>query len=201
MAPPSGSAPSKTGPKMYNEDLTPIRLVEPTEDLRDGYVGCVHECRAAGDSGFHHDSEDVLSDFAGYVRRLRGYARGKGVPPGYVPSNNYWLVRDGRVLAVSRLRHRLTDALRLEGGHIGYAVRPSERRKGYGTRLLALTLDKARERGLDRVMVTCDKDNFASARIIQKNGGVLESEGPSPRTDKIVERYWIDLGQDGADHE
>ena len=115
------------------------------------------------------------------------------MPEGYVPSNNYWLVYDGRVLAISRLRHRLTDALRLEGGHIGYTVRPPERRKGHGTRLLAMTLDKARERGLGRVMVTCDKDNTASARVIRNNGEILESEGPSPRTDRTVQRYWTEL--------
>jgi predicted acetyltransferase len=84
-------------------------------------------------------------------------------------------------------------ALEHHGGHVGYAIRPSERLKGYGTRLLALTLDKAREMGLGRVLVTCDTDNFASVRVIEKNGGVLENQVISNRSGKMISRYWIAL--------
>ncbi len=79
------------------------------------------------------------------------------------------------------------------GGHIGYRIRPSERRKGYGTLILALTLAEARKLGLPRVLLTCDQDNIASARVIQANGGALASEGYSPQTQTLVSRYWIEL--------
>ena len=106
----------------------------------------------------------------------------------------YWLVKDNEiVLGESRLRHRLTPALENEGGHIGYAIRPRQRRKGYGTCILRLTLEKARDMGLDRVLVTCDTDNLASARIIEKNGGALAGYGISPQSGIQVSQYWIDL--------
>lgn len=168
-------------------------LVDPRENLREAYVDYMADVRAAEptDGAFTHG--EVGSDFAAFVRKLEDEAKGIGLPDGYVPQSTYWLVRGGRILGTSHLRHRLTEALRDFGGHIGYAVRPSERRKGYGTRLLALTLDKARALGLDRVLVTCDRDNIASARVIQHSGGRLDSESPSPHTGTMKQRYWIDL--------
>ena len=81
--------------------------------------------------------------------------------------------------------------LEKEGGHIGYDIRPSERRKGYGTVLLALTLKKAQELGLHEVLVTCDSDNVDSVRIIEKNGGELIGRAVSEHTGKEVNRYRI----------
>jgi predicted acetyltransferase len=96
-------------------------------------------------------------------------------------------------VGASRLRHALTPALEDIGGHIGYDIRPTERRKGYGTRLLALMLHKAKALGLARVFLTCDTENVASAKIIEKNGGVLASQSVSPRAGVLVSRYWIEL--------
>jgi predicted acetyltransferase len=84
----------------------------------------------------------------------------------------------------------LNDHLLQIGGHIGDMVRPSERRKGYGTEQIRLALEKCRELGIPWVLVTCDKDNIASARTIQKNGGVLENEVMD--ADVVKQRYWID---------
>ena len=89
------------------------------------------------------------------------------------------------------LRPRLTEKLEDRGGHIGFAVRPSERGKGYATLMLKLVLEKAKQLGLRRVLVTCDKDNLASARVIQKNGGQLNTESISKQFGKMTQRYWI----------
>ena len=106
----------------------------------------------------------------------------------------FWLVRGGTaIVGTSQLRHTLTPDLEHEGGHIGYNIRPSQRRKGYGTRLLGLLLGKARGLGLQRVLLTCDTDNVASARIIEKNGGRLDSDGISGKSGKPISRYWIEL--------
>jgi len=170
-----------------------VELVEPTEALREAFVEYVEEFAAAGERSHARDRDDVRSNFAGFVRRLRDHARGVGLPVGFVPQTTYWLVRDGRVLGAAGLRHRLTDALRDVGGHVGYVIRPSERGKGYATRMLAMVLDRARLLGLRHVLVTCDKGNVASARVIQKNGGRLDSESPSPTDGVVKQRYWIDL--------
>lgn len=94
-------------------------------------------------------------------------------------------------LSVSRLRHKLTKTLLKEGGHIGFDVPPSKRGNGYGTILLSLTLEKAKEKGINKVLLTCDKDNIASKRVIEKNGGILENIITSERTGKEVLRFWI----------
>ena len=150
--------------------------------------------QAARQEGFLSDWERAQGDIAAYVQRLQDFSQGVGLKKGVVPESTYWLVKDGTTfIGFSRLRHRLVPALEHHGGHVGYAIRPSERRKGYGTRLLALTLDKARERGLDRVLVTCDTDHVASVRVIEKNGGVLENQVISTRSGKRISRYWIAL--------
>jgi predicted acetyltransferase len=171
-----------------------LTLVSPSTKWAREVIATASEFRQAGERDLMGSPEQMRADFAGFVAELELTASQPGVRPGWVTANTYWLVRDGRtVLGRSNLRHCLTPELEDVGGHIGYAIRPSERRKGYGTQILALTLEKARERGLSRVMVTCDTANTASARIIEKNGGVLASQSVSPGSRKLVSRYWIEL--------
>ena len=174
-------------------DEQPI-LIEPTERLRDEYLAFVAEF---GDDHVEGGGPAMREDepFAQFLRRLADCAAGVHLPEGEAPASTYWLVRDGRILGTCNIRHELTESLRSYGGHIGYSVRPSERRKGYGTELLRLALDKARQLGLARALVTCEKRNVASARVIEANGGVLESEGLDAREGKRMKRYWIDLGR------
>ncbi len=103
----------------------------------------------------------------------------------------FWTDPQGVIVGALNLRHRLNDHLRRAGGHIGYGVRPSMRRQGHAAAMLKAALPHARELGLTRVLVTCDKLNLGSARTIQKNGGVLENEVRDG--DHIMQRYWIAL--------
>ena len=105
----------------------------------------------------------------------------------------FWLVQDRQILGTSRLRHTLTPELEQLGGNIGYDIRPSARRRGFGTSLLHLTLERARAIGLARVRITCDADNIGSIRVIEKNGGVLDAEVFSLERGKLLRQYWIDL--------
>lgn len=176
------------------EVLEKLDLVEPSVDCEGEFLDMVNDFREAGDPAYDAVPELVDGDFAAYVQRLRDQATGRWLEGGRVPATTYWLVRgDGMVIGASSLRQWLSPFLEIEGGHVGYRIRPSERRKGYGTRILALTLEKARDLGLHRVLVTCDSDNLASARIIQKNGGQFDNEVISPSSGKLVSRYWIDL--------
>ena len=112
------------------------------------------------------------------------------LPEGRVHSDYWWMVEDEEFVGYLAIRHELTDLLLQEGGHIGYAVRPSRRGRGHATRALALALGRARELGLERVLLTCEEDNTASARTIERNGGVWEDSRRGRR------RYWIDLATD-----
>jgi predicted acetyltransferase len=88
-------------------------------------------------------------------------------------------------LARIAIRHRLTDRLRQAGGHIGYDVRPSARRRGYATMMLREALPIARGLGVTAALLTCDIDNVASRKVIERVGGVLHDR----HEDKW--RYWV----------
>ena len=100
---------------------------------------------------------------------------------------------DSRLVGMIDLRHRLNDFLAEYGGHIGYSVHPAYRRKGYATQMLALVLEKARKRGLNRVLVTCNEDNEASRRTILRNGGAFDGNRWLEEEKQTVSRYWIAL--------
>ena len=128
--------------------------------------------------------------WAAYVERLRRRRRGEDLAPGWVPSTFLAAVVDGELVGRTSIRHELNEYLAEIGGHVGYAVRPPHRRRGYAGEILRQSLVLARAEGVERVLVTCDDDNLASARIIERLGGVLEDvratpDGPPKR------RYWI----------
>ncbi|HEU4668145.1 MAG TPA: GNAT family N-acetyltransferase [Arthrobacter sp.] len=106
--------------------------------------------------------------------------------PGHVPCTYLWIVEDDVFLGSLAIRHELTDFLLNEGGHIGYSVRPSARRRGHAARALADALPIARELGIQKVLLTCDEDNAGSRATIEKNGGIYEDTRNGKR------RYWID---------
>ena len=115
----------------------------------------------------------------------------EGITDGWkVPSTTYWLYADGIPVGFGKLRHCLSDALRTAGGHIGYAIAPQYRGKGYGKELLRLLVREAYEMGIDKVLVTVRLDNLVSQAVALANGGVI--------TDKTDERVliWIDTGTD-----
>ena len=103
---------------------------------------------------------------------------------GWVHCTYFWMVEGDELIGYVAIRHRLSPWLLDQGGHVGYGVRPSRRREGHATRALGLALVEARALGIERALVTCDHDNVASRRTIERNGGVLEDR----RGDKL--RYW-----------
>lgn len=109
-------------------------------------------------------------------------------PAGFVPDTELWLVDDDEFLGRVGIRHRLTPGLLETGGHIGYDVRPSARRRGHATRMLRDALRVAHELGIERALVTCDVENVGSRTVIERNGGVLEDE----RSGKL--RFWVATG-------
>jgi predicted acetyltransferase len=110
-----------------------------------------------------------------------------------VPFSVFWLIEGDAFIGEANVRQELNAYLIKEGRHVGYGIRPSRQRQGYGKLILALALEECRRLGLARVLVTCLEDNFASARIIEANGGVLENVIEDPAGRGRLRRYWISL--------
>lgn len=112
--------------------------------------------------------------------------------PGHVPCTYLWIVDGDTFLGSLAIRHELNDFLLNEGGHIGYSVRPSARRRGHASNALAGALPLAKQLGISRVLITCDEDNLGSRATIEKNGGVYEDSRNGKR------RYWANTEHSGA---
>ena len=128
------------------------------------------------------------------VRMLAAWSRGEELD-GKVPCTTSFLVEDGEILGNSNFRHSLNDRLSRYGAHVGYAVRPSARRQGVASELLAEVVTQARTRGLQRLIVTCDPDNPGSIGTIVNNGGVLQEQYFHEGQRRDVSLYWIDLSR------
>jgi predicted acetyltransferase len=170
-----------------------LQLIEPTVDLRDSWMESAKEWGDTHQDGsglWEADDLSTVEGFAAWTQRLREQSS-LPVTAERVPATYWWIVDNNTFLGAITLRHVLNDKLLEGGGHIGYGVRPSARGRGVATWALSAVLDQARTHGINRVLVTCDEDNVASARTIERNGGVLEDIRDTwlGRT----RRYWIEL--------
>jgi predicted acetyltransferase len=169
-----------------------VTLVKPQYDLKVEYIDFYEEWKHSGEDMVPWVISQSPYPFADMLQFLSDHEQGIGLPEGWVADSTYWLVDDSRrVLGAVNIRHGLTEFLMNAGGHIGYGIRPSERRKGYATRLLELSLAKTKELGIERVLVVCDAGNIGSEKTILKNGGVrdtdyVEADG------HVIRRFWIE---------
>ena len=170
-------------------------MIEPTIEFANQIAAYRAEFLASGDS---MDGTGALrhfenpSDWIDYVNAGKNPTT---IEPGKVPATLYLFVResDKKVVGMIQIRHYFNDYLEKYAGHIGYSVVPSERRKGYATRMLRDALPKCRELGIEKALVCCYVENEGSRKAILHNGGVYESTVFEPEKEKRIERYWIDL--------
>ena len=168
------------------------RLIRPRADLRASHESLVSEFQDQEEELVPWVLAEPTEDFQGYVDILNRWSQGLDLREGFVPNSTFWLVDDQEeIVAVSSLRHELTDFLLTFGGHIGFGVRPSARRNGYATKILGQTLLEAKKLAIRKVLVTCDKANTGSVKAITKNGGVLDAEEYMEEHACVVQRYWI----------
>lgn len=171
-----------------------LKLIKPTKILESEFIATIGEFRSHGENNIEFLFSRSGDDFDVYLNKTLQAEGGYGLPEGFVPYTSYWTVlNDEKIIGFCNFRHYLTSFLKIEGGHIGYSIRPSERKKGYGKRQLALMLDECRWMAYSRVMITCDFDNVGSYKIIEANGGILSGNAISPRSQKKILHYWIDL--------
>ncbi|MFF5303407.1 GNAT family N-acetyltransferase [Streptomyces sp. NPDC013161] len=174
------------------------QLITPTGRLQSSWLAA----RDEWSPGAHQDgtglrlapeaSLDSPEVFSAWVEQLQQQSdRSVAVGEGRVHATHWWIVEGDSYLGAIDLRHYLNAFLLDVGGHIGYSIRPSARRRGLATWALGAVLLEARTFGLGRVLVTCDDDNVGSARSIERNGGVLEDVRTTDAG--IKRRYWITL--------
>ena len=171
-----------------------LKLVKGSAALRPLILEMMDEWDAAGEKivPYAIRKADPRGDFSAYLASLE-VGESQAEAQGLVPDSTFFCLDEeaGRLVGAVNIRHRLNEALLLNGGHIGDGVRPSARGKGVATAMIALALAQCRALGLGRVLMVCDKANAASAHTIQKNGGVLENEVTLGGVTE--QRYWIKL--------
>ena len=113
----------------------------------------------------------------------------------FVPNRTFFLIRekDNKIVGMINIRLELNEKLKNSGGHIGYSIRPTERRKGYNKINLYLGMQEAQKLGLDRVMLDCDVNNLGSDRTLKALGGVLERTEVDPADGILTNVYWFDV--------
>ena len=170
-------------------------LVYPTKAHEEEALAYIGEFRQMDSQLNGTGGLDRISDYDEWLQKLAQDLDLPNIPEDRVPAHTYFLMREGepRIYGMINIRHRLNDYLLRQGGHIGYSIRPTERKKGLGALQLSLGLQKCRELGLSRVLVTCDKSNPGSSGVIRNNGGVLENEVTDHASGEMVQRYWISL--------
>ena len=174
------------------------RLLPPATEVHASFLTAMKEFQAEGRGQTDDDlwvSKEIRrnsgrwadpDEFASYVERLRADVLEESPrPQEHVPATTLWWVDDEEYLGRLTIRHRLTARLMNIGGHIGYDVRPSARRRGHATAMLAAALPIARGLGIDRALLICDEDNVGSRTVIEANGGVVEDT----RNGKV--RFWV----------
>jgi len=165
-----------------------MQLVKPNLKYKDSFLNGIKELQ---DEGNNILPTPWVAHFDEYVARFDNEEKGINLPEGYVSHSRFWLIDNEEFIGHVDIRHKLTDSLLNFGGHIGYAIVPSKRKMGYGTKILEMALPLAKDLGINKILITCNDDNIASAKIIEKNGGVLENK--IDHEGVIKRRYWITL--------
>ncbi|NLZ35933.1 MAG: GNAT family N-acetyltransferase [Clostridiales bacterium] len=128
-----------------------------------------------------------------YISECEKYKSPETVPAGYVAATQFLYIRktDDRLVGMIQIRHYLSEYLAKYAGHIGFSIRPSEQRKGYGTSMLRAALLYCPEIGLDKILISCDEGNPGSEKTILNNGGVYESTVFEEEKDRGIKRFWV----------
>lgn len=169
-----------------------LRLVRPSATFRQQIVDMMDELTATGEKIVPWTIRRV--DYRNFEDYISDFDREANEPSvaGVMATTYFALLEaENKIVGAVSIRHSLNDTLLNSGGHIGDGVRPTERKKGYATEMISLALEKCRDMGIEKVLMTCEKSNVGSAKSIINNGGILENEHEVSGV--VEQRYWIQL--------
>lgn len=178
-----------------------IILVKPTIEYKQQAKEMIEEAKKYdannADIWAGYSSMQKYEHYEEWLKKLESDLDFENIKLGRVPAATYFAVRksDNKIVGIINIRYELNEYLENYGGHIGYSIRPTERRKGYGRKQLVLALEKCLETSRDKVLITCRENNKGSARIIESCGGIYEDTRFSKEENDNFKRYWIDLKQ------
>ena len=175
-----------------------MRLISPSNTLKHSFKRFYLDLEQSDPVRAEYYQESQLN-FNHYVQRLADEEKGINLKPNYVPCHHFWLIDEReQILGCLRIRHTLSNHfLLIEAGHIGYDIAPTFRGKGLGTMMLKLALPRAKQLNIDKALITADEDNIASRKVIEANGGQLESIITGTVFPYRIARYWVDCHSHG----
>lgn len=179
-----------------------VQLIKASYEYKDELIEMIREWKYDQEMNHTNHSpwaifKNDIEDFDYYLEHLEI----KEPREGYIPDSTFFCldVDRNRIVGAVNIRHYLNENTYLTGGHIGDGIRPSERKKGYATAMIALALEECKKLGINKVLMTCAKSNIGSSKSIMNNGGVLESE--VEEDGKVEQRYWINLYEETIESE
>ena len=173
-----------------------LKLILLNNDYKLQYLDFIKECeKDIKSNGFEccipiSTKETVDDDIMVLMNRNKGI----NLPKGWVQDSVFWMINEfnNNIIGIVSIRHRLNENLKFRGGHIAYYIRPSKRNKGYATKMLSFAIEYCKENlDMDKVLITCSKNNSYSIKTILNNGGILHSEDVD--NNEIIQRYYINL--------
>lgn len=144
-------------------------LAEPSSEYKRSFENYIQAYKRINDDYYFNKYKSALENYEGYLNNVYYYSKENNLPDGEVATSTFWLIDEKEVVGVVRVRHQEVEC----AGHIGYDISPDYRNRGYGAQILKLALIKARDLGIEEAIVTCNVDNIASKKIIEKNNGKL----------------------------
>lgn len=166
-----------------------MKLIIPSVEYKSQYLDMMDDWISSKENLVPFPLKYDTTDFLEFVNKCNRFNTQKD--EGFVHHSTFWFEDDNRIVGVSNVRHYLNDQLLVEGGHIGYGVRPSCRKMGYATKILELSLVQAKKLGIQKALITCDKYNIGSSKTIIKNGGILWKEHVYEGRKTL--NFWIEI--------
>ncbi|HMR88666.1 MAG TPA: GNAT family N-acetyltransferase [Saprospiraceae bacterium] len=171
------------------------KLIKPNAKYKNTYIEAIEQFHLENFLNDKININELKMNFEEYLKKIENWENKIDLPDNFSPQSEFWLIHNEEYIGTIKIRHNLGNRILKElGGHIGYFIRPSKRKMGYGKIILRLGLVKAKELNLNEVLITCDINNIGSKKIIESNGGVFEKNVVNNDSDGgFRSRYFINL--------